>query len=45
MVLYINQVQRQIGSEAIYRFRDREPEHVVRIGDIEYAWIYDNRKR
>lgn len=45
VVLYINQVQRQIIPEAIHRFRDREPEHVVRIGDIEYAWIYDNRKR
>ena len=45
VVLYINQVQRQIGSEAIYRFRDREPEHVVRIGGIEYAWVYENRER
>jgi hypothetical protein len=43
VVLYICQVQRQIGSEAIYRFGDREPQHVVRIGDIEYAWIYQNR--
>lgn len=43
VVLYINQVQRQIVPEAIYRFRDREPQHVVRIGDIEYAWIYQNR--
>jgi len=45
VVLYINQVQRQIGSEAIHLFRDQEPEHVVRIGGIEYAWVYQNRKR
>ena len=45
VVLYINQVQRQLFPEAIYRFRDREPEHVVRIGGIEYAWVYENRER
>ncbi|MGB5932199.1 MAG: glycosyltransferase family 39 protein [Anaerolineae bacterium] len=45
VVLYINQVQRQILPEAIHRFQDREPEHVVRIGGIEYAWVYENRER
>jgi hypothetical protein len=45
VVLYINQVQRQIIPEAIHRFQNREPEHVVRIGGIEYAWVYENRER
>ena len=40
-VLYINQVQRQIPNEATIRyFRSLQPEFIVRIKGIDYAWIY-----
>ncbi len=41
-VLYINQVKRQLPSREILRyFEDLSPVHVVFIGGVEYAWIYD----
>jgi hypothetical protein len=41
-VFYINQVQRGFPSEEILDyFRQRQPEHVIRLGGIEYAWIYE----
>ncbi len=41
-VFYINQVQRNFPSKEILAyFREREPLHVVKIGGIEYAWIYE----
>jgi hypothetical protein len=40
-VFYINQVQRGFPSgEVLNYFRQREPLHVVKLGGIEYAWIY-----
>jgi hypothetical protein len=40
-VFYINQVQRGFPSgEILHYFRQREPLHVVKLGGIEYAWIY-----
>lgn len=41
-VFYLNQVQRGFPSQEILNyFRQREPAHVVEIGGIEYAWIYE----
>ncbi len=41
-VFYINQVQRGFPSKEILNyFRQREPVHVVELGGIEYAWIYE----
>lgn len=40
-VFYINQVQRGFPSrEILAYFRQREPVHIVKLGGIEYAWIY-----
>ena len=40
-VFYINQVQRGFPSrEILTYFRQREPEHIIKLGGIEYAWIY-----
>jgi hypothetical protein len=40
-VFYINQVQRQLPSqELVAYFANREPEHVVRLGGVDYATIY-----
>jgi hypothetical protein len=40
-VFYINQVQRGFPSrEILTYFRQREPEQIIRLGGIEYAWIY-----
>ena len=40
-VLYINQVQRDIPDpNLIDYFGRRQPQHVVRLNGIEYAWIY-----
>lgn len=40
-VFYINQIQRGFPSgEILHYFRQREPIHVVKLGGIEYAWIY-----
>ncbi|MDM8526924.1 glycosyltransferase family 39 protein [Anaerolineales bacterium HSG24] len=41
-VFYLNQVQRGFPSaEMIDYFRQREPLHVVKLGGVNYAWIYD----
>lgn len=41
-VFYLNQVQRGFPSQEILSyFRQREPAHVVKVGGIEYAWIYE----
>jgi hypothetical protein len=40
-VLYINQVQRNLPSpDMIAYFQRRQPEHVVHLHGIDYAWIY-----
>ncbi len=40
-VFYLNQVQRGFPNQEILNyFRQREPEHVIKLGGIEYAWIY-----
>jgi hypothetical protein len=40
-VFYLNQVQRGFPSqELLSYFHDRQPIHVVRLGGVEYAWIY-----
>lgn len=40
-VFYINQVQRGFPSrEILAYFRQREPLQVIKLGGIEYAWIY-----
>jgi 4-amino-4-deoxy-L-arabinose transferase-like glycosyltransferase len=40
-VFYINQVQRGFPSrEILTYFQQREPLHVVKLGGINYAWIY-----
>ena len=40
-VFYINQVQRGFpGKELLAYFRDRQPIHTVRLGGVDYAWIY-----
>ena len=41
-VFYINQVQRGFPSaEILSYFQQREPLHIVEIGGIDYAWIYE----
>jgi hypothetical protein len=41
VVFYINQVQRQFPDlEMVRFFHSIEPEHIVRINGINYAWIY-----
>lgn len=41
-VFYLNQVQRGFPSEEILDyFRQREPLHVVSLGGVDYAWIYE----
>jgi hypothetical protein len=41
VVLYVNQVQRQLSDPQLVRcFRSLKPEHIVHIGGIDYAWIY-----
>jgi len=40
-VFYINQVQRSFPSrEILAYFQQRDPLHVVKLGGIDYAWIY-----
>ncbi|HXV97428.1 MAG TPA: hypothetical protein VEC93_03325, partial [Anaerolineae bacterium] len=40
-VFYINQVQRGFPSrEILAYFRQREPAQVIKLGGIEYAWVY-----
>jgi hypothetical protein len=41
VVLYINQIQRQIPSAGALQFLQREPPvYVVRLHGIDYAWVY-----
>jgi hypothetical protein len=41
-VFYINQVQRGFPSgEMLTYFQQREPLQIIKIGGIEYAWIYE----
>ena len=41
VVNYMSQVQRdQPNEETVRYFRSLEPEHVVRLNGIDYAWIY-----
>lgn len=41
VVLYVNQVQRQLPDPQLVQcFRSLEPEHIVHIRGIDYAWIY-----
>lgn len=44
LVFYIQQVQKMLEpSPGIIRYFQRQPaEHVVRLGGIDYAWIYPN---
>jgi 4-amino-4-deoxy-L-arabinose transferase-like glycosyltransferase len=40
-VFYLNQVQRGFPSqELLAYFKDRQPLHTVRLGGLDYAWIY-----
>jgi len=40
-VFYVNQVQRNIPDpNLIAYFQRRQPEHVVRLNGIDYAWVY-----
>ena len=40
-VFYVNQVQRILPiSDAVDYFRPRLPEYVVRLGGVDYAWVY-----
>jgi len=42
VVFYLNQVQRQAPNPEILDYFARfEPEYVVRIGGVEYAWVYN----
>ena len=41
MVVYINQLQREIPNRAVLDyFQSLQPEHVVNLGGLDYAWIY-----
>jgi hypothetical protein len=45
VVFYINQVLREVPDPEMVRFfRGQEPEHVVRLAGIEYAWVYQGLK-
>lgn len=40
-VFYLNQVQRGFPSrEIVAYFQQREPLHIIKLGGIDYAWIY-----
>jgi 4-amino-4-deoxy-L-arabinose transferase-like glycosyltransferase len=40
-VFYINQLQRGFPSqELLFYFKDRQPAYTVRLGGVDYAWIY-----
>ena len=41
-VLYAGHVQRGIEPQVLEHFRDQIPEHTVRVGGLEYAWVYPN---
>jgi hypothetical protein len=40
IIIYINQWQRQIPASFVERMMAREPEHIVHIGPVPYAFIY-----
>ena len=41
MVVYINQLQREIPDRrTLSFFQSLEPEHVVNLGGLDYAWLY-----
>ena len=41
VVFYISQVQRELpDAELVNFFKDREPEYVARIGNVDFAWVY-----
>jgi hypothetical protein len=41
VVFYISQVQRELpDAELVDFFKDRGPEYVARIGDVDFAWVY-----
>jgi hypothetical protein len=42
VVFYVSDVQRGFHERAHAMFDSQEPEHVVRIHGIDYAWIYRN---
>ena len=43
VVIYLNQVQRNLSPELLDRYhRNHEPEHIVNLYGINYAWIYPN---
>ncbi len=40
-VFYLNQIQRRFPSEELLAyFADRQPEKIIRLGGMDYAWIY-----
>jgi hypothetical protein len=42
-VFYVNQVQRRLEQAILSRYYDQvEPEHIVSVNGIDYAWIYHN---
>jgi len=44
VVIYVNQIPRQLPSPELLSYFERlEPVHIVTIGDLEYARIYDMR--
>ena len=41
MVIYINQLQRQIPNQKVLSFfQSLTPEHVVNLAGLDYAWVY-----
>jgi hypothetical protein len=41
VVFYVSQVQRELpDAELVNFFKDRDPEYVARIGDVDFAWVY-----
>jgi hypothetical protein len=43
-VFYVNQIQRRLNDQVLDRYYGVEqPEHVVRMFGIDYAWVYDRR--
>jgi len=44
VVLYVQQVQRQLPSAVVLEYFARlAPEYTVRLGGLEYAWVYNMR--
>jgi hypothetical protein len=41
VVFYISQVQRELPDAGLVNFfKEREPEYIARIGDVDFAWVY-----